>query len=358
MASRLGVSNATVSRALNDHPEVSSETRARVLELAESTGYHVRVRRRPTQAIGLVYPTDPVRPDSGSFETAMLAGVLRGINEQRFDVTWVNIERDKSPDQSFGEFFRGKGLSGVLVRTIVPNSPIAEELADDGFPFMVIADRSDDPRVSCVWSDSRSDSARVIDHLVHLGHTRIGLASHAVLDSDHLDRQAGYLEGLRRHGLDSDPSLMVSAVGTLDGGRQAIERLLSLQNPPTAVYFTTPPATLGAMQWCHEHGVRIPQDLSVVGFDDSDTRIHSFPRYTAVCQDAEQMGFEAARWLTRRVAGLHGGGVMRERRPTSFSVQKSTGIKPLTAARLTPAGIVRLSPGATAGPDIASGAAG
>ena len=110
LARRLGVSSATVSRALNNHPEVSDETRARVLAMADETGYHFRVGKRFTNVIGLVYPTDPVAPDDGSFENALLAGVLSGVNEQRFDVQVINVERDKSHEETYTQFFRRKGL--------------------------------------------------------------------------------------------------------------------------------------------------------------------------------------------------------------------------------------------------------
>jgi len=341
LASRLGVSNATVSRALNNHPEVSPQTRARVLDLAQSTGYiGARGARPQTKTIGLVYPTDPVRPDHGSFETAMLSGVLSGINEQRFDVMWVNVERDKSPDETYSTFFRRKGLRGVIVRSVVPNSTMVEDIATENFPAILIADHSDNPDVSFVYSDSRADSTRAVDHLVHLGHTRIAIAMHAVLDADHHDRLDGYLEGLHRHGVERDDDLIATAIGTLDGGRQAIDRLLGLENPPTAIYFTTPPSTLGALQRCLELGIRVPDDLSIVGFDDSDMRFHAFPNYTAVCQDAAQMGLEAARWLTRAISGSVVG-PLREVRPTTFSVQKSTGIAPVSPVRLTPTGLAR-----------------
>lgn len=340
LASRLGVSNATVSRALNNHPEVSAETRARVIELAEASGYQARSPRPRTSGIGLVYPTDPVRPDHGSFESAMLSGILSGVNEQRFDVTWINIERDKAPDESFTDFFARKGVRGVIVRTIMPGSDLGARIADENFPCVLMADHSDDPRVSYIYSDSRADSARAVEHLIHLGHRRIGLAGHAIMDADHNDRREGYLDGLRRMGIEPDPELMVSAIGTIDGGRRAIDRLLSLERPPTAVYVTTPPATLGALQRCLELGVRVPKDLSVVGFDDSDARHHAFPRFTAVCQDASQMGLEAARWLTRSLSGM-GVGPMRERRPTTFVVQQSTAIAPIEAVRITPGGLER-----------------
>ena len=344
LASELGVSNATVSRALNDHPEVARATRAKVLEAAVSRGYRPRRRPQLANTIGLVYPMDPVRPDQGSFESAMLSGILTGVNEQRFDVCWINIERDKRRDESFVEFFERKGVRGVIVRSIVPGSHLGEEIAAEGVPCVLIADHSERDGVAYVYSDSRADSARVIDHLVHLGHTRIALAEHVVLDGDHQDRRDGYLDGLRRPGMDPIPELMIGSPGTLEGGRRAIERLLRLPDPPTAVYLTTPPATLGALQRCLELGIRVPQDLSIIGFDDSDTRIHAYPHYTAVCQDAQQMGLEAARWLTRSLAGVTVE-PLRSRRPTSFVVQDSTAVAPVESVRLTPAGIARVEIG-------------
>lgn len=342
LAAKLGVSNATVSRALNNHPEVAEETRIRVMELAEATGYRAKTPAKRTGTIGLVYPADPIRPEHGSFESAMLSGILTGVNEQRFDVTWTNIERDMSPEESFTSFFRRKGVSGVVLRTIIPGSDLAERIAAEGFPCVLIAGHSEDERVNFIYSDSRADSCRAVEHLVHLGHRRIGLSMHAVADSDIEDRKQGYLDGLQRHGIEIDPALMISATGTLDGGRQAIDRLLGLERPPTAVYLTTPPATLGALQRCLELGIRVPRDLSIVGFDDSDTRLHAFPRFTAVCQDAGQMGLEAARWLTRSVSGM-GVGPLREKRPTTFVVQHSTAIAPIESVRVTPAGLERVA---------------
>ncbi len=95
IANSVGVSVATVSRALNNHPDVSAETRQRVLEAARSTGYNPSVGKRPTNVIGLVYPTGPVQAGYGDFDSLMLSGVVRGANEQRYDVTIINLDRDK-----------------------------------------------------------------------------------------------------------------------------------------------------------------------------------------------------------------------------------------------------------------------
>lgn len=337
IASRLNLSAATVSRALNNHAQVAESTRQRVLALADSLGYTPKGGQRAGSVVGLVYPTHPVRPEYGNFESAMLAGILRGVNEQRFDVTFINVERDKRPEESYTQFFGRKGVRGVLVRTIEPTPRLAEEIAAEGFPCVLVADHSDHPAVNFVCSDSRADSARAVEHLAHLGHSRIALGVHIVLDSDHADRKEGYLEGLRRQGIEPDPELIVTVVASMQGGGAAIDRLLAMASPPTAAYFTDPLATIGALHRCLELGVSVPGDFSIVGFDDSDVRYRTFPNYTAVCQDASQLGLEAARWLTRRLEGLSHTR-LRERRPTVFSFNQSTGPCPAEPTRIAAGG--------------------
>jgi len=210
---------------------------------------------------------------------------------------------------------------------------LAELIADEGFPCVLIADRSDHPNVNFIRSESRADSARVIDHLIHYGHSRIAIAMHGMMDSDHRDRRAGYVDGLERNGISIDESLIIQVGGRLQSGASAIDRLLANQNPPTAVYFTTPPATVGALQRCLELGIKVPDDLSIVGFDDSSVRMRSFPNFTAVCQDAAQLGLEASRWLTRNLEGMTDG-PLRVERPTYFSPNQSTGVCPSAPTRL------------------------
>lgn len=324
LARRVGVSTATVSRALNNHPEVSPETRARVLALADREGYHFRVGKRFTSVIGLAYPNDPLHPAEASFESAMLSGVLAGANDERFDVQVINVERDKGSDESYTHFFRRKGVRGVIVRSLRQSPGLAEEIADEGFPCVLIADRSEHPNVSYVQGESRSTSIEAIEHLIGLGHRRIAISTNVQMDTDHRDRQEGYLEALRKHGLESDPGLIVRMSDTMRGGAEAVDSLLALENPPTAIYFTTPPGTLGALQRCLDLGLSVPDDLSIIGFDDCETRQRSFPRYTAVCQDATEFARRATLWLTKRLMD-DSTPPLRVSLPTVFEVSDSTG---------------------------------
>lgn len=297
------VSVATVSRALNNHPDVDPSTRDRVIAAANQTGYAPSVGRRLTTVIGLVYPTEPVKADYGAFDSALLSGILRGVNERRFDVKLINLQRDKSMEETYTQFFMRKGLRGVILRTFEATRNISMAIAAEGYPSIVVADRFDDPRVNFVCCDSRDDSRRAVEHLIDLGHRRIALAMHQVPDTDHKDRREGYLQALAARNIPVDQSLLVDIVANFEGGAAAINRIMSQATPPTAVFFTDPLATLGAMRRCQELDISIPKQLSIVGFDDGDIRQHTWPPFTAICQDARMLGVEAAQWLTRALVG-------------------------------------------------------
>lgn len=338
IAKEVGVSVATVSRALNDHPEVNVETKQKVIDVANRLGYVPTMSRTPSNVVGLVYPSDPVRTSFGDFESAMLSGILQGVNEQSFDVTIVNLERDKLPGESYTRFFRRKGVRGVILRALASGS-LAEDIVGEGFPCIIVADRSEQPGVNYVCGDSRIDSVKAVEHLIYQGHSRIALGAHTVMDTDHRDREAGYMEALHKHGIEIDRDLVVALHSSPEGGAETVDRLLSLDDPATAIYFTTPLSTVGALHRCLELGVHVPQEFSIVGFDDGDVRKRTFPPYTAVCQNAEQLGVEAARWLTRALNGS-ADNAFRVRHPTTFEINGSSGMRPKTPIRLRPDGIV------------------
>lgn len=350
IARSVGVSVATVSRVLNNHRNVDPETRTKVMQVVSKGGYVRTVGRRLTTVIALAYPGEPVRADYGGFESALLSGMLRGVSELRFDLQIVSLGRDKTVDETYTQYFMRKGIRGVILRTVESTRHICEAIAEEGFPHVVVADRFDNPRVNFVWSDSRDESRRAVQHLIDLGHRRIALGTHSIPDTDHRERRRGYEEAIRVRGLDVDPELIIEVVASMDGGAAIVNRLMGLPNPPTAIYLTNPLTMLGAMRRCYELGIHVPQELSIVGFDDSDTRRHMYPAATAVCQDAEMLGFEASRWLTRNLAG-QAEGPFRLIRPTMLDINHSTGVAPERAVRLLPTGR-RIQVGSTMGENV------
>lgn len=337
IAKNLGVSVATVSRALNDKPNVRPDTRHRVMAEASRVGYELVRRPTNTSVIGLVYTAFQGRVDYGGFDAALIGGILRGVQEQRFDLTIISMHRDKLPREDFSSFFRRKGVTGVILRTFMTTRKVCETIAEEGFPAIVVADKFESENVCYICTDSRKDSERAVEHLINLGHRRIGLGVHCGRDTDHEDRRRGYHDALEKHGIEHDPALSVDLVADMSGGANTINLFLSMPDPPTAIYFTDPLATLGALHRCRELGIRVPDDLSIIGFDDSDVRKHAFPNFTAVCQDASALGFEAAHWLTRSIAGYERD-KMRHVMRTTFEVNQSTAAPPDRPLRIGQAG--------------------
>jgi transcriptional regulator with XRE-family HTH domain len=225
IAKNLGVSVATVSRALNDKPNVRPDTRERILAEASRIGYDfVRPATAP-KVIGLAYTSYQGHLDYGGFDSALMAGVLRGVEEQRYDINIISIHRDKTPNEDFRTFFRRKGVAGVILRTFQGSRHLCEEIADEGFPAVVVADRFDNPKVNFTCTESRLQSQRAVEHLIHLGHTRIGLGVHRVRDTDHQDRCDGYRDALEKHGLEFDP-VAGGGPGGGPGGRWEHDQLL------------------------------------------------------------------------------------------------------------------------------------
>jgi DNA-binding LacI/PurR family transcriptional regulator len=297
IAAEAGVSISTVSRALNNDPAVNPRTRELVLAVANRAGYVATVGRRVTNNIAFVYAGR--QTISSIYDSTLLEGIVRGADTNRFDVVLVNLQRDKGAEETYTQFFMRKGVRAAVLRTTSESRHVCQGIADEGFPLVVISERFESPNVNYVDCDSKTDSIRAIDYLVSLGHRQIALGMHVIADCDHLDRFEGYREAMAGHGLPFEDRLVLRFPASLAGGATAMALLSRMPNRPTAVYFADPLLAVGAVNKAHDLGVSIPDDMSVVGFDDSDIRHSVYPTLTAVCQDAAQLGFEAASRLTR-----------------------------------------------------------
>jgi len=335
IAKRLNVSIATVSRALNNHPEINPETSAKVLKAANEIGYFSAVGRRITTNIGFVSSSDA---DFYEYDSLLLAGIRRGLSQHKFDVTIISLERDKTESESYTQFFLRKGVRGVIVQTLARNRHIPPVIAAEGFPIVVVADRfEDNPNISYISYHSGEGSRRAVEHLIHLGHNRIALAMHIERDSDHADRYQAYKQALLNNGIEPEPDLVVPVIADINGGISAMNRLMSLPNPPTAIYFTDPLTTVGAMRRAYAMGLRVPDDISIIGFDDSDMRYRVYPPLTAVCQNATNLGMEAGLWLTQKLLNMNDE-PMRKVATTFFEVNQTTGLPPRKRVRILPDG--------------------
>ncbi len=291
IAREAGVSIATVSRVLNNHPRVSAEVRDRVLAAANEQRYVSKVGKRSTANIGLLYTGE--LSIGSPFDAQLMWGMSGGLEQYDYDLMLLDAKRSMQSGETYSQMLMRKGVRGVVLRTTLATRNVCLAIADEGFPAVVIGDRFDHDAVRFIYSDSREPSREAIEHLVGLGHTRIGICLNNIADSDHADRLEGYHQALADHGMTRDRKLVFYVPAHRPGGAQLIRRVAAMSDRPTALYITDPATSAGAFKEARALGLRIPEDLSVIGFDDGDNRFDVHPEMSAVCQDTAALGREA-----------------------------------------------------------------
>lgn len=301
IAKQAGVSIATVSRVLNNHPSVSDAVRVKVMAAANSRRYVANVGKRETLNIAYVYTGDI---SLGSpFDVAVLEGVYLGLADTNLNLMILDARRTRRNTESYSQMFQRLGVRGALLRTTSSSRAVCEKIAEQGFPAVVIGSRFDDPAVTSVCYESRSASRDAVAHLIGLGHRRIAVCVNVVDDSDHTERLMGYQEAMSEHGLEVDEKLIMRIPASRQGGGQLIRRLATAMDRPTAIYITDPITAIGAMYETQQLGISVPNELSIVGFDDTEVRHMSWPTMTSVCQNAHALGHEACLLLSRIIEG-------------------------------------------------------
>ena len=296
VAHKAGVSIATVSRVVNGSTAVAPELRDRVLDAVNQCGYSPTVGRRSAASIALVY-TGPFSVGS-PYDAACLDGIVTAMLESEFDLKIVHLRRDKSSDETYSQFFFRKGIRGAILRSTSADRDVARAIADEGFPAVVLGDHFDHPGLAFAYNESRTASVEGVEHLISLGHRRIAFAANDTDDGDHLDRLEAYRQTLRGCNLYDEQLEFRVPAHRLDGA-QLMRKMMSLSAPPTAVFIADPLTADGAINEAHKIGLRIPDELSILGFDDTDSRYVVYPTMTAICQDSRELGRLAYELLLR-----------------------------------------------------------
>jgi DNA-binding LacI/PurR family transcriptional regulator len=288
IARAVGVSPATVSRVINSDPRVAENVRKRVLEAANKVRYVASVGRRPTTNIAFVYTSQPSL--GSTYDTGVLQGLSDGIELLGLDLIILNAGRNRMDHETFTQMFMRRGVRGAVLRVTADSHTVCEQIASEGFPAVVVGERFASPRVSFVHAESRPASRMAIEHLIDLGHRRIAICVNGIPDSDHADRLAGFRDAIKSADIDFDDRYVFQAWARRDGGAQLIRQIAAMSRPPTAVYVTDPMTAVGAINEARELGIRVPEELSIIGFDDGEMRFIVHPSMTAVCQDAVAIG--------------------------------------------------------------------
>jgi LacI family transcriptional regulator len=324
IADLAGVSVATVSRVVNGKPGVGEETRKRVLKLLREHNFQPRMSRNTTNTLGVFGSFMGENPFSNPYTHRILEGVSNIAFPYGFDMMIVPLERTPKSADEFRVFCQTRGIAaGVFFLLHELENYVLD--FEEILPISVIGTAFQGSHHISAKADNAAGARLAIRHLTDLGHRRIMFVEPEAGFQDHTERLNGYRQGLEEAGIEFDPALILDYEARYDKDfSSGLERsIASKDNPVTAIFAINDRCANRIYSEIQRLGLAIPDDISVVGFDDDEFSAHLSPPLTTVRQPVEELAERATRAVID-LAAARGGRIDDIVLPTKFIVRKST----------------------------------
>ena len=301
------VSHTTVSRALNDKSRISTETKRRILDIARDLDYRpdfiarsLVIRR--TKTLGLVITTI-----ANPFYTELAQGIEATANDLGYSIILCSTHSDLKTETHFTEMLRSKGVDGIIFTSAHINDPNIVALAEEGFPFVLVNRRTYlsivKERVDYVGIDNIRGGFLAVEHLIRLGHERIGVIGGSYESSVGYERLEGGKKALEAYGLDKKNEYFLNGDFLKGSGYEGGKNFLAMVHPPTAIFAANDYMALGTYEAIVNEGVKIPEEMSLVGFNDIELTAVKGIELTTIGQKKYEMGATAVKMLVERIEG-------------------------------------------------------
>lgn len=297
VASRAGVSVATISRVLN-HPEsVAPATRERIEAVMESLEYTPNwfARGLKLNRTGTIALMVPEILDQGYMEIAK--GVEDVARQKDQNIILATTEEDRSRELKTIESFIERKIDGLIIVSPVLVKKDLALFRNQKMPVVFIGKNPDLSQVNAVVTNYEEASAEAVNHLIEIGHRRIALIRGSRPLNENREKSEGYLRAIKKAGMDSSEERIIEEENTIEGGFLAMSRLLSEGDAPDAVFVTSDNMAIGAMDKIKQMGMRVPEDIAIMGFDNLKISGYVEPKLTTVAKPMYRMGLVAARLL-------------------------------------------------------------
>jgi LacI family transcriptional regulator len=299
-----GVAPSTVSKALNGSDEVSETTRANISAVAARLGYRPNsiarsLRVRSTHTLGVI-----TNDRDGAFTTAMVHGVAKVASDHSFGVFLCNSYGGLSKERQHIELLLDKQVDGIIMTSFKVEERGAPAAPTGEVPLVYLYSYTSATESPCVLPDDEGGGRLATEHLVRLGHRRIGFINGPPnFEATHL-RLAGYRKTIEEHGLPVEPGLMETAGDwNQDSGFRLAQQLISHPDPPDALVCASDDLAAGAILGLSELGLKVPNDIAIVGFDDRPFAAHLPIPLTTVALPLVEMGELAAQAMFAAISG-------------------------------------------------------
>ncbi len=311
VAAEAGVSISTVSKVLSSNSRVNGPTREKVLKAVKQLNYVPSLAARAiasgrTSIIGLLSPYTPAQLLVDPHLQGNICGIEEILNEYDYALLIATASREHEPATSYQRLLRSRYIDGaVVMETQESKLPdLHRQLSLQRYPWVVLGYPVGMVPCYCVHADDLQGAQSMTEYLISLGHRRIGMIR--VKDSAYAseERVRGYRQMLNHKGLVFDETLLVNCNDwSIEAAYRVAPLLFKRPDRPTAIFAVNDRLAFGLIQWAREHGLRVPEDVSVVGFDDIPAAKNNYPALTTVRQPSVAMGHEAIKLLFKLLEG-------------------------------------------------------
>jgi len=307
VARRANVAPSTVSRVIADSPRISEKTKKKVREAMKELGYHPNfiarsLANKSTQVIGLVMPSSTDKVFQNPFFPEVIRGISKAAHEKKYALQMSTGESEDEIYNGVVEMLQGRRVDGVVLLYSRVNDKIIKYLQQNRFPFVIIGKpHKKTEEITHVDNDNYRAAKEATEHLIELGHERIAFVGGNLNYMVTIDRLRGYEEALSQAGLAQRKEYIIHEEFLKEGGQEAMKELLSLSEPPTALVVADDLMALGVLNTLDEMDLNVPDDISIVSFNNVLLSEFSRPPLTSVDINIFQLGYEAAKSLIQKV---------------------------------------------------------
>jgi LacI family transcriptional regulator len=300
IAKLAGVSRSTVSRVVNDHPNVRESVRQHVQEIIQSTGYRPNAAARTlasqrSSMIGLVLPRSVSSFFADPYFPRLTQGIAQACNQFDYTLALFLVGTKEDEEKIFPRVSRNGLLDGLLVQSGQLGEQLIDRLINSKVPLVIVGRPFQADDVSYIDVDNVNAAYNAVSHLIRVGYKRIGTIAGAANSTVSLDRKEGYVKALLERGREVDETLIAEGDFSEASGYYAMQQLLPAR--PDAIFAASDIMAIGAMRAVREAGLSIPDDIAFVGFDDLPLATIPSPQLTTVRQPIYQFGMQAVEIL-------------------------------------------------------------
>lgn len=301
VADYVGVSTATVSRVLNNYPHIRDDVRRSVLDAIAQLRYEPnrvaqRLRASHSRLLGMVV-TDITNP----FLSTIMASIEAVFFDKGFTVLMSNTAADPQKEIDYLRLMENEGVAGLVIAPTSENVDRIAELAEEGLPVVVIDRRMSSGTLDMVLSDNVAGARQAVEHLIKLGHRRIGHIGGPVHLTSGRERYQGYVEAMEQADLKIEPEWVRFGDHRYESGYAKALELLEVKPRLSALFIENNMMSLGAFNALHDQNIGIPDEIGIVGFDETPWTRALHPPLTVVAQPTMEIGQRAAHLLLERL---------------------------------------------------------